>query len=150
LHPEKTRLLEFGRHAAEQRKKHGQGKPETFNFLGFTHICGKTRDKKRFTVLRHTIRKRVQAKLSEVKLELTQRMHAPVPEAGEWLRSVVGGHLRYYGVPTNSSALAAFRWAGSGIAPYRGEAKRVAFPGSGCAGSSSAGCRPRASLTPIH
>ena len=105
LHPEKTRLLEFGPYAAENRRTRGQGKPETFNFLGFTHICGKKRSNGRFTVLRQTIRKRLQAKLSEVKAELRRRMHDPIPAVGTWLRSVVGGHIRYYGVPTNSPAL---------------------------------------------
>src|ERR1700692_1548232 len=97
LHPEKTRLLEFGPFAAENRKKRGEGKPETFNFLGFTHICGQKRGNGRFTVLRQPIRKRLQAKLSEVKAELKRRMHDPIPEVGQWLRSVVGGHIRYYG-----------------------------------------------------
>jgi group II intron reverse transcriptase/maturase len=110
LHPEKTRLLEFGPFAAENRKKRGEGKPETFNFLGFTHICGKKRSNGRFTVLRQTIRKRLQAKLSEVKAELKRRMHDPIPEVGQWLRSVVGGHIRYYGVPTNGAALHTFRF----------------------------------------
>lgn len=110
LHPEKTRLLEFGPFAAENRKRLGQGKPETFNFLGFTHICGKKRSNGRFTVLRQTIRKRLQAKLSEVKAELRRRMHDPIPEVGTWLRSVVGGHIRYYGVPMNSPALHLFRF----------------------------------------
>src|ERR1017187_6486639 len=110
LHPEKTRLLEFGRFAAENRKRRGQGKPETFNFLGFTHICGKTRRDGRFTVLRQTTRKRLLAKLSEVKTELRRRMHDPIPEVGKWLRSVVEGHLRYYGVPTNDRALHLFRF----------------------------------------
>lgn len=109
LHPEKTRLLEFGRFAAESRKARGLGKPETFNFLGFTHICGKTWQKQRFTVLRQTMRKRLQAKLGEVKAELKRRMHAPIPVLGAWLHSVVGGHIRYYGVPMNSPALAIFR-----------------------------------------
>ena len=107
LHPEKTRLLEFGPFAAEDRHRAGQGKPETFNFLGFTHICGKKRNG-RFTVVRQTIRKRLQAKLSEVKTELRRRMHAPIPEVGRWLHSVVEGHLRYYGVPTNHRALFTF------------------------------------------
>ena len=110
LHPEKTRLLEFGPFATENRKKRGEGKPETFNFLGFTHICGKKRGNGRFTVLRQTIRKRLQAKLSEVKAELKRRMHDPIPEVGQWLRSVVGGHIRYYGVPTNRAALYTFRF----------------------------------------
>jgi RNA-directed DNA polymerase len=109
LHPEKTRLLEFGRSAVEQRQKRGEGKPETFNFLGFTHICGKTR-KGRYTVIRQTIRKRVQAKLKAIKIELRRRMHDPLKEQGQWLRAVVGGHIRYYGVPGNSVALRTFRW----------------------------------------
>jgi RNA-directed DNA polymerase len=109
LHPQKTRLLEFGPLAEENRKKRGEGKPETFNFLGFTHICGKKRSNGRFTVLRQTIRKRLQAKLVEVKAELRCRMHDPIPEVGEWLRSVVNGHIRYYGVPMNQTALKTFR-----------------------------------------
>jgi RNA-directed DNA polymerase len=110
LHPEKTRLLEFGPFAADDRKRRGEGKPETFNFLGFTHICGKKRSNGRFTVVRQTIRKRLQAKLSEVKAELKRRMHDPVVRVGAWLRSVVGGHIRYYGVPMNGPALATFRF----------------------------------------
>ena len=110
LHPEKTRLLEFGPFAGEHRKRRGHGKPETFNFLGFTHICGKKRSNGRFTVLRQTIRKRLQAKLSEVKAELRRRLHDPVPLVGTWLRAVVGGHIRYYGVPTNSRALNILRF----------------------------------------
>ncbi len=109
LHPEKTRLLEFGPYAVGNRKKHGEGKPETFNFLGFTHICGNKRSNGRFTVLRQTIRKRLQAKLGEVKAELRRRMHDPIPEVGQWLRSVVDGHIRYYGVPMNGPALRSFR-----------------------------------------
>jgi RNA-directed DNA polymerase len=110
LHPEKTRLLEFGPYAADNRRARGQGKPETFTFLGFTHICGKKRSNGRFTVVRQTIRKRLQAKLSAVKAELRRRMHRPIPEVGQWLRAVVGGHVRYYGVPTNSAALYTFRF----------------------------------------
>jgi group II intron reverse transcriptase/maturase len=110
LHPEKTRLLEFGPFAINNRQRRGEGKPETFNFLGFTHICIKKRSNGRFTVLRQTIRKRLQAKLSEVKVELQRRMHDPVPEVGQWLRSVVGGHFHYYGVPMNSPALNVFRF----------------------------------------
>ena len=110
LHPDKTRLLEFGPFAAENRKRRGEGKPETFNFLGFTHICGKKRSNGRFTVVRQTIRKRLQAKLSEVKAELRRRMHDPIPEVGRWLGVVVGGHIRYYGVPMNSPALHLFRF----------------------------------------
>jgi group II intron reverse transcriptase/maturase len=110
LHPEKTRLLEFGPTAAASRKWRGQGKPETFDFLGFTHICATKRSNGRFTVLRQTIRKRLQAKLSEVKAELRRRMHDPIPEVGKWLGSVVGGHHRYYGVPMNHRALSLFRF----------------------------------------
>jgi RNA-directed DNA polymerase len=110
LHPDKTRLLEFGPYAAEDRKRRGEGKPETFDFLGFTHICGKKRSNGMFTVLRQTIRKRLQAKLSEVKAELKRRMHDPVPEVGKWLRTVVEGHNRYYGVPMNRTALFLFRF----------------------------------------
>jgi len=110
LHPEKTRLLEFGPFAAENRRRRGEGKPGTFDFLGFTHICAKKRSNGRFTVLRQTIRKRLQAKLSEVKTELRRRMHLPVPEVGKWLRSVVGGHIRYYGVPMNVPAIGLFRF----------------------------------------
>jgi group II intron reverse transcriptase/maturase len=110
LHPEKTRLIEFGRYARPARRGRGDGKPETFNFLGFTHSCAKTR-KGQFTVLRQTIRTRLQAKLSAVKAELRQRLHQPVPEQGAYLRAVVLGHNRYYGVPMNGPALHAFRAA---------------------------------------
>ncbi|HVB46779.1 MAG TPA: reverse transcriptase domain-containing protein, partial [Burkholderiales bacterium] len=110
LHPQKTRLLEFGPYAAERRARRGLGKPETFNFLGFTHICATKRSNGRFTVLRQTMRKRLQAKLREVKAELRRRMHAPIPAQGQWLGTVVGGHLRYYGVPMNSPALHLFRF----------------------------------------
>ena len=109
LHPEKTRLFEFGRHAAANRKRVGLGKPETFDFLGFKHICGKTKNG-RFLVLRHTVRTRMQSKLQQVKIELRRRMHDPVPEVGKWLKSVVGGHFRYFGVPGNRYALAHFRF----------------------------------------
>jgi RNA-directed DNA polymerase len=110
LHPEKTRVIEFGRYAAERRKRRGQGKPETFNFLGFTHICGKKRSDGMFTVLRRTMRKRKQAKLKAVKMELRKRMHQRVAEVGQWLRSVITGHNRYYGVPTNLPSLGSFRF----------------------------------------
>jgi RNA-directed DNA polymerase len=110
LHPEKTRLLEFGPLAISNRQRRGEGKPETFNFLGFTHICGRARSNGRFTVLRQTMRKRLQAKLSEVKTELRRRLHHPVPTVGQWLGSVVRGHFRYYGVPLNDSALYLFRF----------------------------------------
>jgi group II intron reverse transcriptase/maturase len=110
LHPDKTRLIEFGPFAAEHRRQRGVGKPETFDFLGFTHICARKRSNGRFTVLRQTARKRLQAKLNEVKAELQQRRHHPIPDQGSWLRSVVGGHVRYYGVPMNAPAISLFRF----------------------------------------
>jgi RNA-directed DNA polymerase len=109
LHPEKTRLIEFGRHAAADRQQRGLGKPETFNFLGFTFICGKSR-KGRFLVIRKTRRDRMMAKLLELKEEMRRRMHWPIPKQGEWLRQVVGGFFNYHAVPTNSRALAVFRY----------------------------------------
>ena len=108
LHPGKTRLIEFGRFAARDRRARGLGKPETFDFLGFTHICGKDRSG-RFTVKRITISKRMRAKLHEVKDELRRRRHLPIPEQGRWLGSVVRGHYAYYAVPGNDSATFAFR-----------------------------------------
>ena len=107
LHPDKTRLLEFGCFAAENRRKRGQGKPETFNFLRFTHSCDKTR-KGKFIVLRQTNKKRLQRKLKEVKSKLRQRLHDPVHDVGRYLHRVVSGHLRYYGVPRNGPALSLF------------------------------------------
>ena len=109
LHADKTRLIEFGRFAATNREKRGEGKPATFNFLGFTHICGKTR-KGHFTVKRQTMRKRLRAKVKAIKLELKRRLHDPLPKQGEWLRSVLLGHFRYYGVPMNGPALSEFRY----------------------------------------
>lgn len=108
LHPDKTRLIEFGRTADRHRRDRGEGKPETFNFLGFTHACSRTRKHGRFTVLRTTMRRRWQAKLREVRTELRRRLHDPVPEQGAYLRSVVRGHARYYGVPRNAPSLHAF------------------------------------------
>jgi group II intron reverse transcriptase/maturase len=109
LNAEKTRLIEFGRHAARDRAARGLGKPETFRFLGFTHICGKTRKSGRFKLTRHTDSKRVRRKLLAVKHEMAKRMHLPIPEQGRWLASVLSGHYRYYAVPDNIEALRAFR-----------------------------------------
>ena len=109
LHSEKTRLIEFGRNAAEERAKRGEGKPETFAFLGFTHICGKTRGG-RFTVIRQTMRKRLQAKLKAVGTALRRRMHDGIPALGAYLRSVMTGHMRYYAVPFNIRAIQRFRY----------------------------------------
>src|ERR1700731_2906462 len=108
LHPEKTRRLEFGRFAEQNRKRRGEGKPETFDFLGFTHICGKN-GLGRYMVRRTTIRKRMRAKLREVKQHLRKRRHDPVPQTGGWLKSVVQGHFNYYAVPGNLKSLGVFR-----------------------------------------
>ena len=108
LHAEKTRLIEFGRYAAANRERRGLGKPETFNFLGFTFICGKSRRGK-FLIKRKTRRDRMRAKLQEVKKVLRRCMHQPIPEQGKWLRQVVRGYFNYHAVPTNDRALVAFR-----------------------------------------
>ena len=108
LHPDKTRLIEFGRYAARNRKGRGLGKPETFAFLGFTHICGRTKGGA-FWLRRITIAKRMAAKLKQVRTELLRRRHLPVPEQGRWLASVVRGHANYYAVPGNLDAVAQFR-----------------------------------------
>ena len=108
LHPQKTRLIEFGRHAARERAARGENKPETFDFLGFTHICTRTR-RGGFKLSRHTRRDRKRAKLLEIAAELRRRWHQDVAEQGRWLGSVVRGYLAYHAVPTNTRALAAFR-----------------------------------------
>ena len=111
LHPEKTRLLEFGPFAIDQREWRGEGKPEMFNFLGFTHICVKKRSNGRFTVLRQTIRKKLQTQLNEVKAELQRRMHEPIPEVGKWFcKRWCVGTSDIYGVPRNQNALWIFRF----------------------------------------
>lgn len=107
LHPEKTRLIEFGPYALERRKRRGEGKPKSFDFLGFTHICGKTR-KGRFAIKRKTARKRMARKLADVKVQLRKRMHHPLKETGLWLRSVLVGHQNYFGVPWNSDRIRSF------------------------------------------
>jgi len=109
LHPEKTRLIEFGRYAESNRKDRGQGPPETFDFLGLTHICGRTREGK-FQVKRRTVAKRMRARLAAIKLQLRRRMHRPVSETGLWLRSVVRGYFQYHAVPGNLPMLARFRY----------------------------------------
>src|SRR5512146_1193085 len=108
LHPDKTRRIEFGLFAERNRKKRGEGKPETFDFLGFTHICGKDRRGK-FALKRKTIAKRMRAKLQEIKQELRRRMHDPVEQTGKWLQSVVRGYFNYHAVPGNMERLKAFR-----------------------------------------
>jgi RNA-directed DNA polymerase len=109
IHSEKTRLIEFGRFAESNRAERGEGKPETFDFLGFTHICSRTRKDNRFTIQRKTIAKRLRAKLKAVRIEIISRRHEPAPVLGKWLRSVVQGHLNYFAVPGNKKALDAFR-----------------------------------------
>jgi RNA-directed DNA polymerase len=109
LHEEKTRLIEFGRYAAERRRARGLPKPETFDFLGFTHICARTRETGWFALRRVTSKKRLRAKLREVRTELLRRRDQPIPEQGQWLGSVVRGHCNYYAVPGNGDAVSAFR-----------------------------------------
>jgi group II intron reverse transcriptase/maturase len=108
LHPDKTRLIEFGRFAAANRKRRGLGKPETFNFLGFTFVCGKSL-RGRFLLKRRSRRDRMKAKLRDVTNELRRRMHQSIPEQGKWLKQVVTGYFVYHAVPTNSAALVTFR-----------------------------------------
>jgi RNA-directed DNA polymerase len=108
LHPEKTRLTEFGRLAVQNRRARGLGKPETFNFLGFTFICGKSRRGK-FLIKRKTRQDRMRAKLRTIKEEMRRRMHQSIPQQGKWLRQVVSGYFNYHAVPTNFRALVAFR-----------------------------------------
>jgi len=110
LHPDKTHLFEFGRFAVENRRRRGEGKPETFNFLGFTHSCDQTR-KGKFIVLRQTQKQRMRRKLKAVKVQLRRRLHDPIDAVGAYVRSVVTGHFRYYGVPRKGPALTSFRHA---------------------------------------
>ena len=109
LHADKTRLIEFGKRAAANRKTRGEGKPDTFDFLGFTHICGRSR-RGYFLLHRHTKRKSMMAKLQEIAEELRERWHTSIAEQGKWLGQIVRGHIQYFGVPTNSRALQAFRY----------------------------------------
>jgi group II intron reverse transcriptase/maturase len=109
LHPVKTRLIEFGRFAVRDREAHGLGKPETFNFLGFTHICGRSHAGK-FQLRRTTRRDRMRSRLRAIKEELRRRMHEPIPQQGRWLNQVVRGYFAYHAVPTNSRRLDAFRY----------------------------------------
>jgi len=109
LHPEKTRLIEFGRYAASNRKRRGLGRPETFTFLGFTFICGTSR-RGYFRIHRKSRRDRMTAKLKEIKEEVWRRLHQSIPEQGHWLKQVVTGHFAYHAVPTNIEALRAFRF----------------------------------------
>jgi group II intron reverse transcriptase/maturase len=109
LHPEKTRLIEFGRYAASNREKRGSGKPETFDFLGFTHVCSKRKSNGSFIVRRKTVKKRLRAKIKEARQALAEIMHSPLPEQGQWLKSVIRGHMNYYSVPGNRKTVDCFR-----------------------------------------
>jgi RNA-directed DNA polymerase len=108
LHPDKTRLIEFGRFAAERRRARGDGRPETFDFLGFTHCCGQDRQA-RFRVVRLTVKKRMRATLTAIRETLLRRRHEPVPTVGAWLHRAVEGYFRYHAVPTNLYRLDGFR-----------------------------------------
>jgi hypothetical protein len=108
LHPDKTRLLEFGRHAKERRAKAGKGKPETFDFLGFTHYCSRARKNGWFKVERKTIAKRMRAQLQVIKTELRRRLHRPIDETGRWINQVLRGHMAYYAVPGNGPSITSF------------------------------------------
>ena len=131
LHPDKTRLIEFGRHAAGHRKARGESKPETFDFLGFTHICGTTRKTGRFIVKRKTIRRRFSAKLSAIKEALRRRWHESVPTTGRWLRAVVQGYFNYHAVPGNMDSLNSFRtqviWRWYRALRRRGQRRRLTW-----------------------
>jgi hypothetical protein len=142
LHPDKTRLIEFGRHAATRRAQRGLGKPETFNFLGFTFICGKSRQG-RFLLRRD----RMRIKLQEIKGELRRRMHQPIPEQGKWLRQVVTGFFAYHAVPTNfgHSGPSGFTRSASGDARCGGAVRRIASRGSASSSWPPTFSRPRAS-----
>jgi RNA-directed DNA polymerase len=131
LHPDKTRLIEFGRQAADHRKTRGEGKPETFDFLGFTHICGTTRKTGRFIVKRQTIRRRFSAKLAVIKEALRRRWHEPVPMTGRWLNAVVRGYFNYHAVPGNMDSLNSFRtqviWRWYRALRRRGQRRRLTW-----------------------
>jgi len=111
LHPDKTKVLAFGRYADERRRRRKQsGATATFDFLGLTHICSVTREGM-FALVRHTMRKRMTAKLRTIGTELRRRRHESVPAQGRWLSAVLRGHYNYYSVPTNIKALGMFRYA---------------------------------------
>ena len=149
LHPDKTRVIEFGRRAVVNRKKSGLGKPETFMFLGFTFICGKSRSG-RFQLQRKTRGDRMRTKLRTIKEELWRRLHWPIPEQGKWLKQIVSGHFAYFAVPTNARALPRFgtMWKNSGGAHFGGGARRTDSHGTGPQQWQTTGPRSHASF--IH
>src|SRR5256712_1250913 len=108
LHPDKTRLIRFGRHAAKQREKRGEGKPETFDFLGFTHFCTRSRKWGSFVIRRKTIKKRMRAKLLAIKIELRRIMHDPIAKTGAWVKQMLKGHLNYFAASSNHPRLWGF------------------------------------------
>ncbi|HEY6370199.1 MAG TPA: reverse transcriptase domain-containing protein [Candidatus Sulfotelmatobacter sp.] len=140
LHPDKTRRIEFGRFAEENRKRRGEGKPETFDFLGLTHISGRN-SLGRFAVRRKTIRKRMQAKLRRIKPELRKRMHDPLAQTGQWLKSIVRGYFNYYAVPGNTVSLSVFRTGCmcSGGIQFAAGLRNAGSPGHECLLWQSAG-----------
>src|SRR5260221_9966247 len=144
LHSEKTRLIEFGRLAAANRKRRGLGKPETFTFLGFTFICSKTRRGK-FQIKRKSRRDRMRAKLQAIKQELRRSMHQPIPQRGSWLQQVVTGYFNYHAVPTNGPTLIAFLFHVTNLC-YGGGARKTGRPGNGSSGWPTTGSRNRESF----
>jgi hypothetical protein len=149
LHPDRTRLVEFGRFAAQNRERRGLRKPDTFDFLGFTQICAKDRHE-RFKLKRVTSKKKMRAKLKAVKAEMRRRMHHPIPEQGRWLANVLQGHYNYYAVPDNSEALRGFRervirhWR----TRFRAAARKTRSPGNGPVASPLDGYLNPAFFTP--
>jgi RNA-directed DNA polymerase len=131
VHPDKTRLIEFGRLAVRNRRERGEGKPETFTFLGFTHYCGKRRSDGRFIVQRKTAKKRLVAKLQAIKAELRRRLHEPIASVGEWLRKVLTGFYQYHAIPGNLDRLSVFRRRLSHLwrllLSHRGQRSRVSW-----------------------
>jgi hypothetical protein len=130
LHPDKTRLIEFGRFAARDRQQRGQGKPETFTFLGFTHACGRKRLTGGFLVKRRSMSARLRAKLRGVKETLHRQRHRPLPEQGAWLQGVVRGYFNYHAIPGNMAALEAFRTQAvrSWLSALRRRSQRARLP----------------------
>ena len=109
LHPDKTRLIEFGKYAIDERVQRGEGKPETFDFLGFTHYCAKARSHSGFKLGRKTQAKRKRARLRAIRDTLRRNMHKSIDEQGRWLAAVLRGYFAYFAVPDNSQVLSAFR-----------------------------------------
>jgi hypothetical protein len=137
LHPDKTRLIRFGRHAAKQREMRGEGKPETFDSLGFTHFCTRSRKWGSFVIGRKTIKKRMRAKLKAIKMELRKRMHDPIATTGSWVKQVLQGHLNYYAVSGNHPRMWWFcnQVRGYWLSRSNDAARKRISPGSASSGS---------------